>query len=121
MKIRGMCRPLFCEGLAVVLIAANTDDASFVLVCCDGNVFLCKEGFEMHDFILDGLGMAVISLFAFLMVTGDGLGMAVVGLAEHFGTVDGLGRHDFFIACSAVVCCDGLVMGLCLGKLMVHK
>ena len=69
----------------------------------------------MHDFILDGLAMTVISLFTDLMVIDNVPGLAVVGMAEHFGTVDGVGVHDFFIAGSALVCCDGcggLVKGL---------
>ena len=67
--------------------------------------------------------MAVMSVFAALIFIDNGLWMAVAALAEHFGTVEGLGMYDFFVADSAVVYCDGcdcLVMGLCLGKLMVH-
>ena len=50
----------------------------------------------MHDFIVDGLVVVVISLLGALSAVSNGLGMAVVGLAEHWGTVDGLGMCDFF-------------------------
>ena len=50
----------------------------------------------MHGFMLDGIAVAVISLLAALLVTGDGLGMAVAGPAGHFETVDCLGMHGFF-------------------------
>ena len=60
------------------------------------------------------------SLFAALTVIDYGLGMAVVGLGECFGTVHGFRIHDFFTVGSELGYCGDLVMGLCLGKWMVH-
>ena len=81
--------------------------------------FCCEEGLALHDFVLDGLVTTVVPLFVASLVIDDGLGIPVVRLAACFGTGDGLGMHDFFLAGSALECCggyDGLVMQLCLEK-----
>ena len=44
MKFRGLHWLIFCCGFAVIFIAVNTCTVSYILICCEGNVFLMSRG-----------------------------------------------------------------------------
>ena len=80
-KIRGLHRLIFCFCLEVVFIAVHTYDVSFVLLCCEGSVFLMKKVLECVIVCWMVLQWAVIPLFVALLIINDGLGVALAGLA----------------------------------------
>ena len=105
---------------------------SYTLLCCEGNIFLLQRSLEMCDFVLDGLVMTVILLlvsFLLLMMVLEWLFFFFFFFffccLDAFFTLERymVMKCVFFLAGSVLECfgyCDGLEMGQCPKKLMVH-